>query len=766
MADLKYNVNVDFATQIILRDEEGNPKLVMTFPTEEAAAEYRKFLRKVRKDKLRKEREANQDLPTTPEPELEDNVKEQETEPLLDPQQMEALRKLGWLRDDPEEAEPDPEAKAEKPRLKDVPSSLKPRGSKSALVRTDKEKGEAVWMPSVVHAIYANLLLDTGKVEGKEVAREMERLRSLDDSGMWEELDAVLVGFSDAQVVDAIRESYLGMLMPEEHKQLRDKLIGTGNAILQCQFQDEETLMSAIKLGVLKNAETWEGDNLIGHVLMSLRAEFGGTQDPRIDLVRGEREYTIDEMTPPEELDASGLAAIAEKQAELLLGKRPESKKRGPLYDKSMEELKGFIVSKKFWPFPVFDECVLWSEPSLSPAGNTPQPMKDWLAFCHQVAGVQFSGGKRHEVLGGKYLQGVTQIKLSKSVTMEVTEYDVLRDSHKIHINLSAGGEWWTWYMSEVCAKLSAQDLVVLFEILGRYQNGASGVDLHCEGTKAVLSSGGEKYEWNFRYRSVKARQSRKAFATIIINGKNVSSNFVLLWLALVGVKEGIRSINGLLSSLTNLWEREANYGHSWESSHPTRRIRDNSGAPLTGSKGFSIMNLQIGNGKFSYELFQELVATPAYRHDCYTDKVGMKLMAGGGAGAAALTSLRYPKVILKAFDALDAGVNPLLVLPLVLDKGQMFVALSQLLSGTSASLILLRQFGEFVTANDGAKVAKFLNRAQQGGSWPEALTVITFNGEVYSRTKSMMTVVESSRDYWVPATTQDEEDLLKSLFN
>ena len=176
------------------------------------------------------------------------------------------------------------------------------------------------------------------------------------------------------------------------------------------------------------------------------------------------------------------------------------------------------------------------------------------------------------------------------------------------------------------------------------------------------------------------------------------------------------------------------------------------------------MFGMSPNNARFTPELVYQLIHTPAYRYDAYVDKNGMQLLAGNGAGAAALTAVSYPQVALDAFEALDAGVNPLLVLPLVFNERQMAEFIPQLLDGVPPALLVLLEFGVFATLNDGAKVTKFLNRAQQGGSWNEAYTEVLWQGQLFTRRESAMRVVQWPKETWVPATEEDEVALLNEL--
>jgi hypothetical protein len=89
-----------------------------------------------------------------------------------------------------------------------------------------------------------------------------------------------------------------------------------------------------------------------------------------------------------------------------------------------------------------------------------------------------------------------------------------------------------------------------------------------------------------------------------------------------------------------------------------------------------------------------------------------------------------------------------------------------EILSGTKPALIVMRKFGLFVTLNDGAKMPKFLNRAQQGASWNEALVEVEFQGGVIKRSPSLMTIQLNYQTDWVKANEQDEIDFLNDILS
>lgn len=738
----QYGVNCDVNTNLILKHGEGKESL-LCFGTKEAKKAY---VRMLKGKGLKTQTEVNE----TP-PDVAEGL--EQPEPVLavscgiTEEQLQKLRRMGWLRDEPTEEKPE----MVKPKLGIIPIPLQPHTAQTKAPVV--VKGRRVIMGNLLSGILGYLTIQFCKEE--EVGTELERIQKLSKEQAMEELDGVLKYHGESlDIVAAILNTYSWALEADE--KLVDALLRTDTRILQYHTEKDQVL------GMAKDFQTYKGKNLVGHVLMSLRAELGGKQDPRIELVRGKREYSIAELNPDPNTEEGLKRGYALAQAQVFLGKRPNSESAGAKWDVCRSELVDFILGKEWWPFPSVEEFVLVGDNS---GEFIARPLTEWLQLSASL-GTQYIGAKEHSTLGGSYLEGVETIRVGTGEPVKTISYVLSRDSHKVHLYLRDSSEWWTWFLSEQSAKLTPEDLAELTRILSPVQLVGG-----CEGSEANghmfhIWSGSEEYSWNFGHRIVDARQTRKAFGTIIIQGKPVSSNWTLVWLALQCV-QNMKGVNGVLADLTNLWEREANYGHRWEETHPTKRIRDNSGAPLVSYTDYDCFNqATIRNGKFTYELFQNLVASPEYRHDCYVDKNGMKLMAGNGAGAAALTSIQYSQEALDAFEALDAGCNPLVVLALILKEEDLFTGMVEVLAGTNPALIIMRQFGYFVTANDGAKVAKFLNRAQQGGSWSEAYAWIVWKGKTWKRSESALQILEQAEQSWVPATAQDRKALLDSLFS
>lgn len=732
-------MSINFKTELKL----SNSNTILTFDSEAQKRAYVRMLKGkgAKTAPIPAEVEA---YASAQEEELPEEVLVQEVELL--PEQLEALRKLGWLREKP--------AELVKPKLKDISlGKLSPLGRAKSMVVYDEIEFP---MPNIYSAIIGNLLAQG--VLGGDIAGTLNKLPSKSTDVLIQYMASVLErGAGQLEVLGAIELAYLQAL--DMNPGLEEALVETGDTILVYNTESDSVL------GLAKDGRERIGDNLVGHVLMQLRSLLGGSIDPRIQIIRGKKVYTAEDIQPTFEGTEEGYTMqFALVQAKYFLGKPPSdqaSEKKVAIYEEQLKTLAEFMVTRNWWPLPELRETVF----VFSNGMNTmPKVLKQWIAFLANECGEVFSAARVHESLGIGYLQPVEkEFKASQDVKFNLLPYDPTMASSWLQLPLAEAAEWWAWYLSEQTNKLAAEDLIELFSILTM---GKLGVTVEKNGTKLSLSKGSEVYTWDFRFGSISARQDRKAFKTTIVNGSGVSSKFTVLWLALKAY-EGFKGINDILNKLTNLWEREANYGHKWEDGHPTRVIRDNSGAPIPWTAGYGTpMDIIPVNGKFDTELFLSLIHTPAYRHDAYIDKNGMKLLAGGGAGAAALTAISYPEVAHWAFECLDAGVNPLLVLPLVLDEVKTSRVIGQVLKGMHPALIVMMEYGIFWTANDGAKITKFLNRAQQGGSWNEvyAFLVNLLTGEIIHRSKSKMVISTSTEEPKAMATVQDEDDLVASL--
>lgn len=727
-------MSINYKTQLILTGSNT----VLTFDT---AAQKRAYVKL-----LKKKGAVCAPVPVEAEALAEEGV-DLTPEVSIPAEQLEALHKLGWLRDEA--------AKAVKPKTKDIGlGKLNPLGRMKSQVVYD---GETYPMPNIYSAILGNMIAQE-VLEG-DVKGFLQLVAQQGTDTLLAYKEALLTKAQEAEkefdLLGAIEAAYMGAI--DVCPEMEEILLETGDTILVYKSKTD------ILFGQIQEQQELVGQNLIGLALMQLRWELGGALDPRIQLIRGKKVYTHKDVEPTfEGTDEGYPMQLAEIQAKLLLKEPSEgaSEKKKVAYQEQLALLADFMVTRNWWPFPELRETVFIFGKGMN---TMPKALKLWIAFLAQQGEV-FSAAKVHESLGVGYLQPVDKVfKVNGGIDFECIPYDPAQASSWIQLPLSEAGEWWAWYLSGQTEKLSPEDLVELFTIMSYGLSGA--ITVNTSGSKVSLTQGEEIYEWDFRYNSVKARQNRKAFKVCLTKNSGVNSKFTLLWLLLKAHKN-LKGINDILNRLANLWEREANYGHSWEDGHPTRMVRDNSGAPLNWTSGMSMpFGMTPLNGQFNNELFLSLIHTPEYRHGAYTDKNGTNLIANHDAAAAALTAIQYEEQALLAFECLDLGVNPLLVLPLLLDPIALNTAIGRVLKGAHPALIVMEEFGWFLTANDGAKVEKFLNRAQQGASWNEVLCWLkTKKGEIH-RSRSLFKIKEKLSEPIIRATLADEEALLGSIF-
>lgn len=628
-------------------------------------------------------------------------------------------------------------------------------GMLNPLGRTPTQIGD--WK---IPTIMGNLIISLLMVMGCAIdASTMQQFISMAVADMPSYLGELLTSAPNADVLGTILKVYRHLL--STNQKVLDHLLNTGDSILVYKTKEDVTL------GVVedKKAKTKEGKNLLGNALMFLRYEFGGAPDPRLGLLRGKRKFQAVDLQPCPEPESEGEREWAVEQAILLAGRQGTGEKQVLAWQDKVQQLTDFICRTQWWAFPEFPvheehplRVVLVMDGDKS---SMPGNFKAWISKLYG-AGYEFYSAKKHMMLGEGYLLPCSDTLPINGVNYPTIPYDQRDASAWLELSTRKMSDWYAWYLSEQTAKLQPEDVA---ELAGILMLGRMGAQVSVSGPVVTLKKGSELYTWNFKSRTVTARNGRsyKAFRKAIINEMPTDSMWVLLTLCLQA-QMSFKSINGTLASLTNLWEREANYGHSWEDNHPTRIIRDNSGAPLkfkSSLNGNDPFKMKITNGSFSTSLVDRLISSEAYRHDIFLDKNSMKLMAGAGAGAAALTGVWYPEEAHKAFHALDAGVNPLLVLSEILSEEKLLEYLPKLLAGMPPAMVILEECGWFVTMNDGAKVTKFLNRAQQGGSWNEAYCWLTWQGETLNRVMSAMGVLQNKPAGTTKASAEDEAGLL-----
>lgn len=635
---------------------------------------------------------------------------------------------------------------------------LNPMGRVPASVEFD---GRDYKQPSIMGAIIGSILTMSGIFNGD--GNTLLQIAGMSITDMPSYLNKILeTGGDKIDLLGVCLEVYRALC--ESNDKVKDALLKTGDAILVYKTKDDTALGVVVDESAKKEKV---GQNLLGNALMFLRHELGGSPDPRLGLLRGRKQIKAQDIQPCPEPESENERSWATESAKLLMGRQPSTAKQLEAWTERLNELTDFIIRTGWWPFPEFPESN--EQPTKvvmimdGDKGFMPGPLKSWFGLLMGMVGTPIYSAKKHMMLGDGYLVPHADKLVINGMEFQTLAYDQRDAASWLELSTQRMSDWWGWYLCEQTSKLLPEDQAELVRLL--LDNGRMGAQVAVTGPVVTLKQGTEMYTWNFRTRTVSARNGRqyKAFRKAIIDGKPVDTGYILVLLCLKA-QSGFKGINGILSGLTNLWEREANYGHAWEENHPTRVIRDNSGAPLKFVTELSPNNpfrITMENAPFSTKLVDKLISSAAYRHDIFVDKNSMKLMAGNGAGAAALTGVWYPDQAHKAFASLDAGVNPLLVLGEVLTEAKLLEYLPKLLAGMPASMVIMEEMGWFVTLNDGAKVTKFLNRAQQGGSWNEAYCWLEWQGKTITRTESAMGVLENKPEGTSAATPEDEAGLL-----
>jgi hypothetical protein len=691
----------------------------------------------------------------------------------LTPSQEEGLRRLGWLKD---EAQVSQEKKEEPAPIKVKNLYSGPLGV--AYTREIPGVGKA---QSIYSALIIGCLRDVEK-RAKETARgnkeSLKQIEAYFGAGVQkkylsldEEHGKV---FLQEQIIPKLQvdlfEALVGVLEDSMTEAVEEALLATGKNLLVYP-SDEDALLGITNRG---------GKNLLGIAWMYIRSKIGGYGDPRIEALKGKKVALVEDWEMENDTEQEILEEVSEAMARCLLPQEPngENEKKYQRWEERLEAIQGFILENKWWPFPMMVDIVLeFGEEGIS----VPKPLKDWTFWCinkfYDLRGeVCLAGAREHRVLGKGFLEGIDKkLKFTykdeqgnkQEDTVLLPAYSPEEHGQWLTLKMGEIQSWWSWFLSEQTQKLSPEKQAELVGILCMNQPG--GPEVKVRGSRVDFDMGSEVYSFNFEWRYVKARQSRKAFHKALYYNKACDTGWTLVWLAVTCFKEGDK-INGVMNLLPNLWQREANYGWSWEKNHPTRIIREESGAPLNWETGYGVFGLEPVNRKFTWEVMKSLLGQEEYKFGVYTDKNATVLMAGANAAKAGLTAISYPEEALWAFEALENGANPLLVLGAILPPSQLFGVVMELLEGTTAEFIILREFGVFRTACDGAKVTKILNRVQQGASFNECWAVLVYRdaeGNItleVKREASAMSVRLKEEPIVVMATKEQEQGLLASM--
>jgi hypothetical protein len=326
---------------------------------------------------------------------------------------------------------------------------------------------------------------------------------------------------------------------------------------------------------------------------------------------------------------------------------------------------------------------------------------------------------------------------------------------------------WWLEFLGVQLNKLTPYSIGELVQLLA--PEACTDIDNTSNGLS--ISYGTAKVGFDFHQNKVYARQLRQAFGQFFAGDKLVPARVTLFWLALTAAdRRTFGSINGIMNDLPNVWQREVNYGLPWEDNHPTAVIRNNGGLPLRweGVRGLAAFSIHPYNEKFDASLARKCLGLPEFRDSIYVDKNAMKVVAGNGAGKAGLTAVQRPKEVEVWLKTIADGGELIPVLKEAFpEELAYFGVISRLYKGEDPRAILVEEFSWFVTANDGAKITKLLNRVQQGGSYNECDISIVFGDETYVRAQGALQIIATATSV-VPtiASIQEEDAFLNELLS
>lgn len=521
------------------------------------------------------------------------------------------------------------------------------------------------------------------------------------------------------------------------------------------QWMEEETLVATGE-SILSYPHLGEDiGEFISFKMMQMREQFGGFGDPRMTHLKAWKEYHPSIFTDsymalkPEEVKV-----VRRVQADLLIPTfylAPEER------EERITKLVTFCEDAGIWLFPLppeEEEVVLDISITI---GSSPA-MGKWL---HTLS----SWGIK---LWGARIQGAEAYPMSLNwmCDTEGTYLEVPALEGTIHDKFTVTNlnNWWLDFLGSQLDKLTPHAVGELILLLAP----ESSTDV-VNGSKLLTCQfGTAQVGFDFYQNKVFARRMRHAFGQFFAGGQMVPARVTLFWLALLAATPSrFGEINGVMNDIPNMWQREVNYGLPWEENHPTAVIRNNGGLPLNW-KGHSSypLGMKVFNEKFDSSLARKCLGLPQFRDSIYVDKNAMKVVAGNGAGKAGLTAIQRPKEVDAWLKTIADGGELLPILkeafPSEMDY---FNVISRLLKGEDPRSILVEEFSFFVTANDGAKITKLLNRVQQGGSYNECDIVIVFLGETYERGAGYLKVVGTPTAIPPSLATKDEEDdFLKGL--
>lgn len=542
------------------------------------------------------------------------------------------------------------------------------------------------------------------------------------------------------------------------------KLLATKGYLLLSPVGDDRTLG-----GVYDSFnKELRGENLWGQALMHCRALLGGQESPAVTALRQTQsllnhEWSWDVMEDETIVDMVGI----------FLGRvpkvNPESKAsiaRNELLTNRQQRLVEFILRTGWQPLPRLEGVVFSKKDKL------PRALRDWMwlltasqnqpkvmTLSQQMSESSF-GGDEAMCLKAKVYLG--EILLSEVGLGETQALPIMGEG----LQVKDASAFYAWFLGEQTANLSPEDKAELFEILflSRGQNLEVVGPSVCISDKADFSQ--HTLAIDFSTRWVIGSMGRLAFPKAVFGELPGKTDWLLIQLGLMsGGMTSVRGINAVLNGLPNLWVREANYGHQWESDHPTPVTKNNSYMPL-GVKGIcsssQLTGLVFSNDSFGEKTIKSVIHLPEFRYSWFTDKTSMKLISS--EGTPSLTAIRYTQEAEEALGLLDLGCDAFWVYNTYFKTPEEILGAMKmvLFEGVDPRVPIMFHGGVLVTGLDGSKSTKLLNRGQQFTTFNEVVVQISFGGKEYKRSQCGLKVARQPLlGVEVIAAEKDEEDFL-----
>lgn len=542
------------------------------------------------------------------------------------------------------------------------------------------------------------------------------------------------------------------------------KLLATKGYLLLSPVGDDRTL------GGIYDSFNKElrGENLWGQALMYCRALLGGQESPAVTALRQTQsllnhEWSWDVMEDETIVDMVGIFLGRVPKA------NPESKAsiaRNEFLTNRQQRLVEFIMRTGWQPLPRLEGVVFSKKDKL------PRALRDWmflltasknqpevLALSQQMSESSFGCNEAHSLKAKVYLG---EILLSEVGLGETQVLPVLEEG----LQVKDASAFYAWFLGEQTSLLSPEDKTELFEILflSRGQILTVAGPSVCISDKADFSQ--HTLTIDFSTRWVIGSMGRLAFPKAVFGNLPGKTDWLLIQLGLMsGGMTSVRGINAVLNGLPNLWVREANYGHQWESDHPTPITKNNSYMPL-GVKGIcsasQLTGLVFSNDSFGEETIKSVIHLPEFRYSWLTDKTSMKLISS--EGTPSLTAIRYTQEAEEALGLLDLGCDAFWVYNTYFKTPEEILDAMKMVffEGVDPRVPIMFHGGVLVTGLDGSKSTKLLNRGQQFTTFNEVVVNIHFGGKKFQRSQCGLKVARQPLlGVEVIATEKDEEDFL-----